>query len=158
MIVKQVHVSDSRAQQLLSQLDRYLYDIYPSEANHIDDLAELEKSNVIFALALEREKALGCGAVKWMQHDVAYGEIKRLYVSEETRRKGCGEAIMQFLEAQALEKQVSVLRLEAGVHQPEALALYQKFGFCERSYFGDYPDDPLSVFMEKVILSRSQID
>jgi putative acetyltransferase len=42
-----------------------------------------------------------------------------------------------------------ILRLEAGIHQPEALGLYEALGYVRRGPFGDYGDDPVSVFMEK---------
>ena len=42
-----------------------------------------------------------------------------------------------------------LLRLETGIHNAEALALYRRAGFSEREAFGDYAPDPLSVFMEK---------
>jgi putative acetyltransferase len=41
------------------------------------------------------------------------------------------------------------LRLETGIHNTEALALYRRAGFAECAAFGDYAPDPLSVFMEK---------
>ena len=42
------------------------------------------------------------------------------------------------------------MRLETGIHQPEALALFAASGFRHCAPFGDYPTgDPLSVFMEK---------
>ena len=44
----------------------------------------------------------------------------------------------------------SLLRLETGVLQPEALGLYRKLGYRERGPFGAYAADPLSVFMEKM--------
>ena len=39
--------------------------------------------------------------------------------------------------------------LETGVAQPEALALYKRAGFQRRGPYGGYPDDALTVFMEK---------
>jgi putative acetyltransferase len=44
---------------------------------------------------------------------------------------------------------IGTLRLETGIHQPEALALYERAGFVRSPPFGDYREDPLSVFMEK---------
>jgi putative acetyltransferase len=43
---------------------------------------------------------------------------------------------------------LSVLRLETGIHQPEAIGLYERLGFERRAPFGDYREDPLSLFME----------
>jgi putative acetyltransferase len=44
-----------------------------------------------------------------------------------------------------------LLRLETGPYQHEALALYTSAGYERRGPYGDYPDDPLSVFMQKRI-------
>jgi putative acetyltransferase len=41
------------------------------------------------------------------------------------------------------------MQLETGTKQPEAIALYRKFGYAERGPFGAYKPDPLSLFMEK---------
>jgi hypothetical protein len=42
-----------------------------------------------------------------------------------------------------------VLRLETGIHQSEAIGLYERFGFQRIPPFGDYQEDPLSIFFEK---------
>ena len=41
------------------------------------------------------------------------------------------------------------LKLETGIHQPEAIALYQRDGFTPCAPFGHYQSDPLSIFMER---------
>jgi putative acetyltransferase len=53
------------------------------------------------------------------------------------------------VEAEARREGLECLRLETGIHQPEALGLYRSAGYREREPFGDYARDPLSVFMEK---------
>ena len=42
-----------------------------------------------------------------------------------------------------------VLRLETGVHQHEAIGLYERMDFRRIRPFGDYTDDPLSLYYEK---------
>jgi putative acetyltransferase len=49
------------------------------------------------------------------------------------------------------ERQVSLLRLETGIYQPEAIALYERYGFQRRPPFGEYKVDPMSVYLEKHI-------
>ncbi len=136
---------------LLTQLDSYLAERYPAEANHIDSLEELKKPNVFFVAAWEEGNALGCGAIKFLRDEVDYGEIKRVFVTEHARGKGIADALMQCLEQAARERGVNMLRLEAGRQQPEAIALYEKLGFTERDVFSGYEDAniELSVFMEK---------
>jgi len=52
------------------------------------------------------------------------------------------------LEKAARESGLNLMRLETGIHNTEALALYRRAGFVACEAFGDYWPDPLSVFME----------
>jgi hypothetical protein len=62
---------------------------------------------------------------------------------------GTGRRLLDAIAARAAAADLSMLRLETGIHQPEALALYRRYGFTECAPFGHYVSDPLSVFMEK---------
>jgi ribosomal protein S18 acetylase RimI-like enzyme len=46
---------------------------------------------------------------------------------------------------------VSILRLETGIYQVEAIGLYERYGFQRRTPFGDYREDPFSIYFEKSI-------
>ena len=76
-------------------------------------------------------------------------EVKRLFVDPQVRGRGIGRALLAQLERAAKRAGVSLLQLETGVKQPEALALYRAFGYLERGPFGAYRPDPLCLFMEK---------
>jgi putative acetyltransferase len=58
---------------------------------------------------------------------------------------------MKELENCLVKRYVFTARLETGIHQHEAIDLYKKLGYLEIASFGDYTEDPLSVFMEKKI-------
>jgi len=45
---------------------------------------------------------------------------------------------------------MSVVRLETGIKQPEAMGSCKACGYKEIEPFGDYQLDPNSVFMEKI--------
>ena len=138
--------------RLIDSLDAYQTALYPAESNHLLDIASLKLANVLFAVAREStgSTAMGCGAVVLMGD---YGELKRMYVDPQLRGRGIAKAIMQFLEQETARCQCSgefaTMRLETGIHQAEALGLYERAGYARRARYGDYPDDPLSVFMEK---------
>ena len=51
--------------------------------------------------------------------------------------------------ADAIPEERARYLLETGIHQPEAIGLYEGFGFERCGPFGEYGPDPLSVFMEK---------
>ena len=85
-------------------------------------------------------------------HD--YAEIKRIFVSPQARGLGVGRKLLETLETEARQLGFNSLRLETGIYQPEALALFRAMGFVPRLSFGDYPDNaPNSIFMEKRICS-----
>lgn len=144
------------AQRLLALSDRHAIDLYPPESNHLDGVAELRRPNVTFVGAYADSDMIGCGAVKTMEDDERYGEMKRLFVLEQCRGRGVATAIVEYLENCVLDKGIELVRLETGVRQPAALALYRRLGYVERPPFGGYRDDPLSVFMEKRLVVRRQ--
>lgn len=132
---------------LIAALDAYQSSLYPAESNHFADIATLAQPHVLFAVARDAGgQALACGAV--MLAD-GYGELKRMFVRPELRGKGISKALMAFLEARAAACGCRELRLETGVRQPEALGLYARSGYVRCGPFGDYREDPLSVFMRK---------
>ena len=151
--IQQVDPTQAEVAALINQLDEYQESMYPPESNHLDSLAELSKANVNFLAAYADSEICGIGAVKVM-HD--YGELKRLYVPEKFRGKGIAQEIVNELENCLVKRSIFTARLETGVHQLEAIGLYRKLGYSEIAPFGDYTQDPLSVFMEKNIGGQSQ--
>ncbi|HWG68765.1 MAG TPA: GNAT family N-acetyltransferase [Steroidobacteraceae bacterium] len=133
---------------MIRELDRYMIELYPAESNHLVDIDALTRPNVRFFAAAADQEYLGCGAI--MIHGADYAEIKRVFVSPAARGLGLGKRILETLEGAARKEGLSLLRLETGISQPEALHLFAAFGFSRCGAFGDYPHgDPYSVFMEK---------
>jgi putative acetyltransferase len=64
-------------------------------------------------------------------------------------RRGLSKAILADLEAYALAVGIWLLRLETGIDNREALALYERSGFARCEPFAGYRPDPFSVFMRK---------
>ena len=133
--------------RLLEARDAYSASLYPPESNHALDLAGLLDPSVTFVVARLSGVAVGCGAV--VQQPEGAGEIKSMWVEPDQRRGGTGRALLLAVEAAARSASLTVLRLETGIHQAEALGLYRAAGYREIGLFGDYRPDPLSVFMEK---------
>jgi putative acetyltransferase len=59
--------------------------------------------------------------------------------------------MLEHLKSYAQEHVVRLLRLETGIYQREAIGLYERMGFRRIPPFGEYIDDPLSVFFERKI-------
>lgn len=137
----------SEVLRLVDALDAEMTPLYPPESNHLMDIEALCAPAVRFLVARLDGDAVGCGALR---HDAAgYGEVKRMYVRPSARGRHVGRAILERIEWEAQAAGLAYLRLETGHRQPAALGLYRSAGFRERGPFGDYQEDPLSVFLEK---------
>ena len=133
--------------RLLEALDAYQSSLYPLESNHFLDVEALAAPSIRFFVARRGPEALGCGALRI--DGAAYGELKRMFVAPAARGTRLGRCILERIEEEARREGLAWLRLETGIHQPEALGLYRSAGYVEREAFGEYKPDPLSVFMEK---------
>jgi putative acetyltransferase len=137
---------------LIAELDAYQSTLYPPESHHALDLTSVAAGQVLFVIARDGVgQAVGCGAIVLTPE---YGEIKRMYVRPEQRGRGLARQVLETLEAAAAQAGCRMLKLESGPSQPEALALYARCGYETCGKYGDYTDDPLSVFMQKRIVTR----
>ena len=133
--------------RLIEELDAYQKPLYPLESHHGVAIAALRQPNVVFAVVRSADgQAVGCGAVVLGEQ---YGELKRMYVRPGSRGQGIGEALLAFLESQARAAGLGVFKLETGNKQLEAIELYSRSGYVRCEPFGDYAEDPNSVFMSK---------
>jgi putative acetyltransferase len=133
--------------RLIEELDAYQKPLYPAESHHGVDVAVLAEPGVLFAVVRDAGgQAVACGAVVLTPE---YGELKRMYVSPACRGRGIGQALLEFLEAEALARGCSRFVLETGYLQHDALALYARAGYVRCGPFGAYAEDPHSVFMQK---------
>ncbi|MBP2227243.1 putative acetyltransferase [Azospirillum agricola] len=134
---------------LVAALDSYLTDLYPEDACHLLDVESLAAADVRFLVARKGGHPVGCAALR--VDPEGYGEVKRMYVAPTVRGGRIGARLLDRLAEQARVEGLNSLRLETGIHQAEALRLYRKAGFTERGPYADYPDIPLSIFMEKAL-------
>ena len=135
--------------RLVEQLDSYQKPLYPEDSFHGIDTSALSQLNVLFAVArTDRGVAVGCAALVL---GAEYGEIKRMFVSPSVRGRGVGKQLLEFLETRAMDQGCTRFVLETGYLQAEALSLYQQSGYTECGPFGQYSDDPNSIFMCKEV-------
>ena len=141
---------------LIAELDAYQDGLYPPESRHALDLSGLLQPHVLFAVARdEAQRAVACAAVVLLAD---FGELKRMFVSPAARGQGVARRLLATLEAASARRGCERLMLETGPFQPEALAFYAACGFERRGPYGGYADDPLSVFMEKPLLTAPAAD
>lgn len=141
--------ASNEARALIALSDAFYEGLYPAESNHLESSADLQAPGVFLVGCRVEGQLVGSGAFKLMSDDGDYAEIKRVFVLDSHRGRGLSRRIMSALEDELATRGIGCIRLETGVHQPEALGLYRRLGYVERGPFGAYRPDPLSVFMEK---------
>lgn len=138
------------AERLVMELEDHLAARYPAESRHGFSVQQLVDQGVDFFVLREGGRPTGCGGILFVTDDGVepYGEIKRMYVRDGNRGKGYGRRILQRLFDHARERGVTLLRLETGIDQVEAIGLYEAMGFRPCPPFGPYREDPLSPTYE----------
>lgn len=137
------------AKALIEELEAYLIPLSPPESRHGYSVEKLINEDVPFFIIRDDGTPVGCGGVKLFGTD--YGEIKRMYVRPQYRGLGFAKLMLNHLAEYARKHGISKLRLETGIAQREAIALYERSGFQSIPPFGEYKPDPLSRFYEKQI-------
>jgi putative acetyltransferase len=134
---------------LILELEAHLASLYPATSRHGFSVERLVAENVDFFVLRTDGMPAGCGGILFV--DGEYGEIKRMYVRPELRGLGLGRRILEHLTRHAMSRGITLLRLETGIHQREAIALYERQGFHRIPPFGPYTDDPLTLCYEKQV-------
>jgi putative acetyltransferase len=139
------------AATLIGELDALLEPLYAQKSRHGYSVDKLLREGVAFFVARIDGVPAACGGVLLVgaENGEPYGEIKRMYVRPPCRGLGLGKLMLQHLVDHSRQRGMKLLRLETGIHQVEAINLYQRFGFERIPPFGPYHLDPVSLCFEK---------
>lgn len=134
---------------LISELEAHLDPLYPAMSRHGYSVEKLLREGVSFFVIRDNGVTIGCGGVQFFGTE--YGEIKRMYVRPQFRGLGFARLMLDHLTEYSRSNGIHLLRLETGIHQHDAIGLYERAGFRSIPPFGEYKPDPLSRFYEKQI-------
>ena len=140
-------LSRAEIHALLNEHLQSMYALSPPESVHALDLDRLRRPEITFWSAWEGPLLVGCGALKEL--DPGHGEVKSMRTPDALRRRGVGRAILAHIIDVARSRGYERLSLETG-SQPgfnAAQQLYRSVGFVPCGPFGDYVEDPNSIFM-----------
>jgi len=142
VVISEERPDTSDAASLIGELDAHLASLYAVESRHGFSVEKLLGDGVTFFVTRDGGRPAGCGGVLLVGRE--YAEIKRMYVRPAFRGRRLGHLMLDRLVAHARHHGLTVIRLETGVHQHEAIALYERYGFRPIPPFGPYRDDPVS--------------
>ena len=136
---------------LLHEHLRNMHAITPAKSVHALDIERLRAPGITFWSVWEESELMGCGALREL--DPRHGEIKSMRTPANLRRRGAGRAILEHIVAVARSRGYRRLSLETGAAADfrPAHALYESFGFTYCGPFGEYQEDPNSVFMKLLL-------
>ena len=119
----------------------------PPQSVHALDLEGLRRPGITFWTVWEADELLGCGALKEL--DTAHGEIKSMRTAAAHLRKGVARSMLAHILVEARRRGYRRVSLETGSTEAfrPARRLYETFGFAYCGPFGEYVEDPFSVFM-----------
>jgi putative acetyltransferase len=145
-----VTAPDDGILEMVEKLDTLMNGLYPPESTHLTPPEELSAgANRFFAIKVDG-KLMGCGGFRVVGRD--YAEIKRMYVDPSARGLGLAKALLSRLESESRSLGLLEMKLETGIYQPEAIALFERCGYTQCPVFGNYPkNDPYSYFMRKTL-------
>ena len=148
----EIRVDDLRGAEIARLLEAHMRGMHehsPPESVHALPIEQLRKPGITFWSVWQGAELMGCGALKEL--DARHGEIKSMRTAEAHLRKGVAARLLEHIVAEAKRRAYRRLSLETGA--PDAFAparnLYARFGFEVCGPFGDYIEDPNSVFMTR---------
>lgn len=133
---------------LVGKLDAYLaitdgeYHAFYNQFNSVKNISHV-------VLCYKNDLPVGCGAFKIVDNDTV--EIKRMFTLPTARKKGVASSILKELEQWAQALGYTHCKLETGIRQPEAIALYLKCGYYKVANYGQYIGVDDSVCFAKQI-------
>ncbi|WP_299780875.1 GNAT family N-acetyltransferase [uncultured Roseobacter sp.] len=148
--IARAQVSEGDVATLLDRHFELMRSQSPAESCHVLPSEDLAADDISLFALRDHGQILAIGALRSFGD---WGELKSMHTAQEARGRGAGRAMVAALMQEARALGLKHLNLETGSGDEHLAArkLYEKAGFSECPPFGDYVDDPLSVFMTRAL-------
>jgi len=137
---------------LLDGLNAALSGPYSDEQRHALPVDRLFQPNIRFFIARMNGEAVACGGIGFYD---GYAELKRMYSKPAVRGRGIAKQLLVRLETEARNAGQSLLRIETGMYQLEAMRFYETAGYKRCGPFGPYADMPKSAIETSIFYEKS---
>ena len=147
--IVEVSPADPRALALMDAQQTELRRLYAdtTEVTEAFDPAALTGTGGVLVAAERNGTLIGCGALKRWNADTA--EVKRMYVTPDTRGSGAARALLDALVTRGGALGSARLVLETGDRQHAAITLHTRAGFRRVPNFGVYAGVENSLCFER---------
>jgi putative acetyltransferase len=148
--VREEDPRSATAASLIAALSAELAPLYGGDGTASFKPEDVAGERAAFVVAWKDDTAVGCGALRPTE-DAAVAEIKRMFVAKEARGLGISRQILAKLEELAATYAYERMILETGIHQTEAIGLYEKYGFARIDCYEPYVDSAHSLCYGKAV-------
>ncbi len=151
LVVREDDLTGSQIIELLQEHLACMAEVSPPESIHALDVARLRAADVTFWSVWQGAALAGCGALKEL--DPTHAEIKSMRTASQFLRRGVASRMLEHILLVAKRRNYQRLSLETGSmdYFAPARKLYASFGFSYCGPFGDYREDPNSMFMTREV-------
>jgi GNAT superfamily N-acetyltransferase len=134
---------------LIKKLDAYLAITDGDEHDFYNQFNKVDKIKYVL-VGYNNKQAVACGAIR--KYDSETMEIKRMFVSSDSRGRGIAKKILIELENWTKELGFRKCVLETGTRQIEAVALYRSAGYEIIPSYGQYLNVENSICFGKELI------
>ncbi len=137
--------------ELLTKHFKELRAASPEGSAHVLDIPGLKVPSIKFWSLWNKEKLIGCGALKFLNKE--HGEFKSIRIHDNFRNQGQGINVINHLINEAKKLEIKRLSIETGAGDffTPARKLFEKTGFVVCEPFAHYKKDVNSVYLTKLI-------
>ena len=123
----------------------------PEGSAHVLDIIGLKIPSIKFWSLWEKDKLIGCGALKFLEKD--HGEFKSIRIQDDFRGKGYGNKIINHLIYEAKKLNIKKISIETGSGSffTPARKLFNNCGFKPCPPFAHYREDINSLYLTKLL-------
>lgn len=151
IIIERVTAPTAEVIGLLDRLNAALAGPYTAEQRHALPVDQLFQSNIRFFVVRLDGGAVACGGIGFYD---GFAELNRMYAKPSVRGRGVAKQLLARLETEAGNSGQTLIRIETGSFQHDALRFYERAGYRRCEAFGPYAAMPptvieTSVFYEK---------
>jgi putative acetyltransferase len=152
MTTMKILIDDLSSPEIAALLSLHLAtmaSVSPPESCHALNLDALRQPHIRFWSAWDNDELAGCGALQTLSPE--HAELKSMRTVEAYQRQGVAAALLGHILQEARQSGITRISLETGTmdYFLPARRLYERFGFTYCAPFGDYVEDPHSVFMTR---------
>lgn len=131
----------------LNELQSIFYEVFKQKNELINTLSNNPYVK-IYTYSVDKK------VVAFIQYEYIYDrfELDNIFVLDNYRRQGIASILIEFMIREGLNKKISNITLEVRQNNTQAINLYKKYGFIEKSIRKNYYGHDNGILMEKEMI------